>query len=329
MRIYKRGPVWWARWTEGGCTVRRTTGVRDRKAAQRTIDRWQRERADPQHHAAHKATVRSAAARFVEDLANEGLSDGTINMYECKSSHVVRLLGDVRLADLMHDAVSAYIKKREREGAHSHTVHRELTALRRILKSASYVGEFPRDPRSVIPKYSSGYKPRKRYLSCFEFAAVLEHLEPGRAAWICFIVATSARLGEARRAQRGDIARDYVALRGTKTDRSQRHVPIPSLFRGIVDRVLRDADGSPPLLLRPWGNMRRDIAAACKRVGCAPFTANDLRRTTGTWLLQLGVPIDVVAKVLGHASPAMLYKVYGQLGSDDLGRLIESRLLDA
>jgi integrase len=327
MRLYKRGPLWWARWTENGRTVRRTTGARDRKAAQRTIDRWQRERADPQYHAAHQATVRSAAERFIRELVDEHLRAGTLNMYACKASHVVRLLGDVRLVALEHERVKQFVHEREAEGAHSHTIHRELTTLRRILRSASKAREFPREPRSVIPKFSAGYVPRTRYLSCFELYAVLDVLPPYRGAWLAFIVATSARLGEAMRAQRGDIGRESIQLRGTKTAGALRRVPVVTMLRPLVERVLRDADGNAPMLLRPWLNMRRDIAIACKRVGCAPFTPNDLRRTTGTWLLQLGVPIDVVAKVLGHASPSMLYKVYGQLGAEDLGRLIQSRLL--
>ncbi len=326
MRLYKRGSYWWARWTEKGRTERKTTGCSDRKAAGLVLKRWERERADPQHHAANQATIASAAKRFLGELGDENLSAGSINMYECKVRHVVRILGDVRLVEFEYAHSKRFVDQRELDGAHSHTVHRELTALRRILKSAARAGEFTKQPQSVLPKYAAGYVPRKRYLSCFEFGAVLEHMEPERAAWLCFIVSTSARLGEAKRAQRGDIGRDTIMLRGTKTARSQRTVPILSMFRPLVDRVVRDADGRSPTLLRPWGNIRRDIARACERVGCDPFTPNDLRRTTGTWLLQLGVPIEVVAKILGHASTSMLYRVYGQLGAEDLGRLVEARI---
>ena len=328
MRLYKRGPVWWARWTEDGVTKRRSTKCRDRLAAQLVVRKWERQRADPDHAAANEATVASAATRFLKELARERVADGTVNMYRCKAGHVCRLLGDVKLANLDHAAVMRFVDAREREGAHSHTVHRELTALRRILRSAQRAREFGRDPRSVLPRYAAGYVPRTRYLSCFEFAAVCGHLEPERAAMLCFIVATGCRCGEAVRAERDDVEPDgFVRLRGSKTKGSKRRVPVPSIFRGLLDQATRDGGGPPPLLFRRWPNMRRDIAAACRRAGAEPFTANDLRRTTGTWLLQLGVPMEIVAKVLGHASTAMLYRVYGQLAAEDLGRLIEARLL--
>lgn len=328
MRLYKRGDVWWVSYTERGATVRKSLRTADREAARLVVQRWERERADPQHHAANEATVRTALERFLKDLPQDVPNPRTRNMYECKARHLDRLLGRVRLLDLDADLVrDAYVSIREGEGAHSHTVHRELTTLRLALRKAWQRKLIKRDPRELLPRYGSGYEPRTRYLSCFELAAVMDHLEPERAAMLAFIVATSARLGEVRRARRDDVRSDSIVLHGTKTATSKRVVPVVSIFRSLVDRAVRDGSGKPPLLFHPWGNMRRDVARACRRVGCAPFTANDLRRTTGTWLLQLGVPMEVVAKIMGHASTAMLYRVYGQLGSDDLGRLVESRLL--
>lgn len=328
MRLYKRGTVYWVRWTENGVTVRRSLKTEDKTAAGLLLRRLERERADPAYAAAHQATIRSAAARFLKELEREKVAAGTLNMYACKVGHVVRLLGDVRLSELTNSSrATAFVEQREAETAHSHTIHRELTALRRILQSAARAGEFSRDPRAVLPRYSAGYIPRTRNLSPFEFFAVLDHLEPERAAMLCFMAATGCRLGEVRRARREDIEQDAVRLQGTKTARSKRVVPIARVFRPLMERALRDATGLSPVLFHPWGNMRRDIARACARVGCAPFTANDVRRSAGSWLLRLGVSMEVVAKFLGHASTAMVYKVYGQLGAGDLGALIDARLL--
>ena len=329
MRLYKRGPVWWARWTENGATRKKSTRCRDRAAANLVARQWERQRADPDHAAANQTTVGDALTRFLTELKHEDLSDHTRKMYRLKGGHVRRLLGGVLLAELDHDRVLRYVREREHEGAHTHSVHRELTTLRRSLSSARRGRLFGRDPRSVLPRYSAGYVPRTRYLSCFELAAVMAHLDPGRAAFLGFIVATSARLGEARRARREDIGPESIVLRGTKTARSRRVVPIVRLFRGLVDAARKDGDGDKQqgMLFARWGNIRRDILRACARAGCEPFTPNDLRRTTGTWLVQLGVPMEIVAKIMGHASTAMLYRVYGQLGAEDLGRLVDARLL--
>ena len=63
MRLYKRGQIWWVRWSEGGRKVCKSTGCTDKKAADIALRRWQRERADPNHAAAHQATVRGLGLR--------------------------------------------------------------------------------------------------------------------------------------------------------------------------------------------------------------------------------------------------------------------------
>jgi integrase len=75
---------------------------------------------------------------------------------------------------------------------------------------------------------------------------------------------------------------------------------------------------SPPRL-----RSRRQVA---KRAGIPHFSSNDLRRTCATWLVKRGVSFNLTAKVMGQASTFMLTKVYGQLDSDDVGRLINERL---
>lgn len=324
MRLYKRADIWWLGWFENGREFRKSTKCTDKKAAQLVFNRVQRERADPTHAAAHSATVASAAARFLKEKRKTCRSDGTLNMYECKTGHVVRLLGEVRLSELSHAKVLEYTERREAETASPHTVHRELTALRLLLKSAARAGEFGKDIKSILPSYSARYEPRTRWLTEDEMLAVCEHLEPSRAAVIAFMLATSARFSEAFRARRGDIQATGIVIRGTKTARAKRVVPAMSMFWPYLAFAMQHADGPGELMFSPWTNLRRDVARASHRAGLAStFTPNDLRRSTATWLVKRGVPLNLIAKVMGHASTAMLERVYGQLDHGDVGRLIE------
>lgn len=325
MRLYLRGKVWWIAWYEGGVEVRKSTKETSRKLAGLHLRRWQRDAADPSYSTAYEASVASAAGRFLREIRAEGKAAGTVNMYACKVRHVVQLLGRRKLRDINHDHVLEYITTREAEGAAHHTIHRELTALRRILKSASRVKEFTRDVGSVLPKYAARYVPRTRNLTRAEVDAVMAHLPPERAAIVAYAIATASDLGSLQRAQRDDVEATAVIVHGTKTKNRHRRIPRVSLFADLLDFAIQHADGTPPLMFRPWGNMRRDIAAACKRAGIPTFTSNDLRRTAATWLVKRGVALNVAAKFMGHASTAMLQKVYGQLDTSDVGRLIEER----
>jgi Phage integrase family len=51
-------------------------------------------------------------------------------------------------------------------------------------------------------------------------------------------------------------------------------------------------------------------------------TANDLRRTFASLLVQAGTPLDVVARLLRHTSTAMVYRVYGQHTTESLEKLV-------
>jgi integrase len=69
-----------------------------------------------------------------------------------------------------------------------------------------------------------------------------------------------------------------------------------------------------PSLFPPWGHVRRDPAATCERAGIAKISCNDFRRTFATSLAEQGGPEAVTASLLGHASTAMVRRVYAQIG---------------
>jgi len=68
--------------------------------------------------------------------------------------------------------------------------------------------------------------------------------------------------------------------------------------------------------------MGRDLPAAAKRAGVPRVTANDLRRTFASWLVQAGVSLYVVSRLLGHKSTRMVELVYGQLDDATLAAAI-------
>jgi integrase len=323
VRLYlkKRGAVWWA---FGGRDFRKSTGHTDERKAQVVLNRWQRELDDPTHYRANKATVASAAERFMSELHAAGTNPSTIRFYEVKVRHVVAGLGHVKLNDLDHAKVLRYTQEREKAGAHPHTVHRELTALRRTLKSAARANEFGRDWKGVLPEYSSRYEPRKEWLTAEEVWNVIGSLDPKRGAAVAFILATASDFSPAFMARREDVKAKSVMVWGTKTATRKREVPRVSMFDPFLRYAVEHGDGEGGLLLSPWTNMPRDLRRACRRAGVTEVTARSLRRSAATWLVKAAVPFSVAAKFLGHASTAMLMKVYGQLDAADVGRLIES-----
>ena len=78
------------------------------------------------------------------------------------------------------------------------------------------------------------------------------------------------------------------------------------------------AGGTAGLLFAPWGNVRRGLLEACSRAGIAPCSPNDLRRTFANWMVEAGVPLYIVAQLMGHKDTRMLERVYGRQRTDQL-----------
>lgn len=248
----------------------------------------------------------------------------TVRFYAVKASHVLRLLGDVRLSAISHDRVLRYITDREAEGGHTHTIHRELTTLRLILKSAQRAKEFAGDPKATIPKYRTGYVPRTDWRTPEELWAVIAELDQNRGAAVAYCVATASDYSPLFTSRRADVEAKVIHVRGTKTGNRKRQVPRVKMLDVFVRHAL--AYGGEDLLFEPWTNMPRDLERACKRAGVPKFTARTLRRSVATWMVKAGVPYEVVAKFMGHAGTAMLFRVYGVMAPEDVGGLIDQRL---
>ena len=326
VRSYKRGRIWWLEWYDDGVKRRESTKCRDAKAAEAYRRRRERELADPTHAAADQATVESAAARFLTQIKKaKTKSDATIGFYECKVGHVVRLLGTRRLSKLDAGDVERFTDQRLEETASRNTIHKELVALRQILKSAALARELPRDPRSIIPAWSAEYMPKSDHRTLDEVLATIAHLEPARGARIAWLMASGGRRKEAELAERDDLVDGLLLIRGTKTPGSWRRVRIVSALKPFMDYALEHGENSGRLF-KPWASLRRDLHAACARAGVRAFGPNEIRHSFATFFAKRNVPLHLLAKMLGHGSTLMLEKVYANLDAEDVGMLVEARL---
>jgi len=247
---------------------------------------------------------------------------GTHDTCGADNTHGVAQRIPFRLAGLDAADVDRYISQRRREEAAESTIAKELVTLRAALKLARRRKIWFGDPAAVCPiGFAPEYKPRTRALSREEMQKLLPQLIPDHAARVAFIVATSACWGETERAKRADVDEGCcrVFIRGTKRTTRRRTVPVVSDEGvGLLRHALENAEGEGEMLFRPWGNVRRDLRAACKRAGIEPCSPNDLRRTFAHWLRNLGMPIELISPAMGHADTRMVERVYGRLPIDDL-----------
>jgi integrase len=341
VRIYRRGAVYYGVYWQSGQRVRRSTGCHDKKAAEAVVRQWERDAADPGHAAARDATLSTVINNYCV-AAESGtrarrIARSTEKSYRTKLGHLIRLLEHeadryqpLALALLEARRVHAYITQRRSEGVSDHTIHKELVALRAVLRQAREDGLWRGEIDAVIPRnFSRNYRPRSRFLTEDEAERLLGELRDDRAAVVAFMIATGAEWSAVQRARRGDVASDRgsVLLRGTKNLHRQRKVPIESdAQRRLLAFALAHANGHEELLFDDWTNVRRDIHAACRRAGIAPCSPHDLRRTFASWMVRLGVPPYLIGKMLGHTSSKMAETIYAQLRPEDLAGLVRGAI---
>ena len=234
---------------------------------------------------------------------------------------------DFRLARFESAAVvSNYIHTRRQEGASDTTTEKEINTLRSALILAKKAGLWSGALDAVIPaSFSPKYKPKERGLTRDEFLSLLPHLPPDSAAAAAFIVATSAEDAALRTATRSDLPdendpRPRVHVRGTKTDKRNRFVPIISDEQWVLlEFVRRYAQGPDHQLFGKLSNLRRDLEQASKRANIPHVWPHSLRKAAGQLLIDLHVPLELVSRVMGHADTRITETVYDRVRDEDLG----------
>lgn len=290
-----------------------STGCRTKAAAQEWLKAREFIAANPAHHAANEATL----GKWVERVNAEKRrrrSEGTQKFYEQKCAHLIRFFGkDAPMSSITPGSVDDYTEQRRIEGAAHYTVSKEFTALRQVLKRASRAGEYNRDIATVFPpEFGLGYTPRVRVLMPDEEPKLKEKLGALQWAASCFIISTGARFGELMRAKPEDYdPEDHsVHLHGTKTKGADCVIP-------IIGDVFADYWTTANAWLLQHGSFEaqrisKDLGEAAKKAGIPHLSANDLRRTCATRLIEAGADPYLVSKITRHTDLQMLRKVYDQ-----------------
>lgn len=321
VRLYRRGKTWWC-WGLHASGKRwwRSTHQQDRRAAElaaREIERRLAGASDVPETKAQSVTVGAALQALHSSLRRGERSLQTGDYYDRKLGHVARVFGRARdLRELDTSDVEAYADTRRSEGAARATIAKEIGALRTAMRRAGLAA--PRLPDEL----RGAYQPRERWLTREEYARLLLALAPERREYVIAYVHTGVRESELYAITAADVTHDELFVRGTKTARSRRRVPLSPDAAAVLTRRADTRRDAP--LFAVWRNARRDLRAACARSSMPPVSHNDLRRTFASWLAIAGVSPLVVARLLGHASTRMVEQVYARLDRATLHHAVQA-----
>jgi len=187
------------------------------------------------------------------------------------------------------------------------TINRSLGTLKKALTLAF-------DKRMTAHNYGADIKREREhnerdvFLTIDEVKAVADHASAQVRAAIWMALYTGCRRGEILALTQHDIGADTLTIRAvtTKTQKA-RMVPIVAPLRPWLAYV--------PLAINFEG-LKTGFRRARVAAGMPHVTFHDLRRSCGTLMIQAGVDLYVVSKLLGHSSVAVTQKRYGLLQID-------------
>jgi integrase len=187
------------------------------------------------------------------------------------------------------------------------TINKSLGTLKKALRLAYDRGTIPTnygDSIRLLPENNV----RTSALTLAQVQALADCASENVRAAIWISVYTGCRRGEIIGIRADDIGPDSIILRSGMT-KTAKHRAIPII---------------PPL--RPWlkylplkigrGGVEGGFRDARIKAKLPQFTFHDLRRSCAVLMLQAGVPMHVIAKLLGHSSTRVTEARYAHVQLD-------------
>jgi len=320
VRLLKRGPYYYARFTDGGkrreVALRVGNKVPAESKAKQINDAL--ENGDPWEWVLGRQPkgARTFAEVMIEFLAKgTRWSQATIDSTKSSRNRLLADLGHLPVGDVDATAIEAYLARRRDEGKSKGTRNRELAILKAILKIAFAWGYVPRNAAAEVTTEREGKKQPQPYTRV-ETARLLADLQPQHREIATLYLHTGLRRGEMMKLRWADVDWEArtIAIRKPKND-DDRTIPLSRPAFDILQKRRREWDKerqSGVVDLRVYGesgDIRQVLNRAAVRVGIEEGRRHRLqhrlRDTCATTLLDAGVALDRVQVILGHRDIGM------------------------
>jgi integrase len=238
MSLYKRGKVWWYKFTFASQTIRETSKSSSKTLA-RDAERIRRREVEEGFNGVQKAAraqLFSVAAERWLQIKRTHLAPRSVNIEQHNLKHLKPVFGAMLLTDITADDVAIYQSRRLNEGASPKTVNLEVGTVRAILKRNRLWGNVQPDVRMLKTRDDVG-----RALTQDEECALLAACRESRSASLYIAVeialTTCMRYSEIRllRWEQINLAKGELRVGKSKTEYGDgRVIPLSERLKSIV-----------------------------------------------------------------------------------------------
>lgn len=272
------------------------------------------------------------AAQHMADAELHQSSYSTTEMYMRR--HIVTRWGRVRLTDIDPRAVAQWLAGKREEGLAPATVEKIRAIFGRSFELGLRwnVPGCERNPAKGVPRKPLN-NARKRFVTAEEAARLVAAAEASRnkqlAAVVQLLLLTGMRVSELLSAkwETVDVERRTLFVPTSKTGRS-RHVPLAQAAVDVIGRLPRPEKAvylfpGPKDPSKHLTTIKHGWQTARTAAGLADLRIHDLRHSAASFMVNSGVDLFAVGKVLGHASYQSTQR-YSHLANDTLLAAVEA-----
>ena len=213
------------------------------------------------------------------------------------------LLGDLDISDVDVSVMDRLSEQLQGEGLGPASINRHLSALSKLLRWAEARGGIGKAPKAPFRREPRG---RSRVLSSEETTKVLSWFDQNAArpyrAFICFLLETGLRCGEAHSLRWEDVSKDrsaryWVTPKDTKNG-DPRSVPLSR----AAYQAMKTACAPDQVFAKVNRNTLSHLWAACRNELALDreLVIHSLRHSRASILVNAGVPIAHIQAWLGH-----------------------------
>ena len=330
--IYKRGKVWWIRYSGlDGKQKRESAGTDSFKDAETKLA--ERKQAigkgeEPEIKRIPNHSFRELSERYLSWIKGRQRSAKTKGYI---IGQLLSLYGDMplkRFNTAIVDQLQTDLISKEYKPASNNKITNILKHMFNKAVEWEMVGsEALKRIRKVKPLRDEGK--RLRYLSIEECNALINACDNHLKPIVVTALNTGMRKGEILNLKwdQVDLKHGFILLDKTKNG-DRREIPINKTLEALfLDKNLIRRIDIPHVFYdsitgKPYKNVKRSFYTACKRVGIRDFHFHDLRHTFASHLVMSAVDITTVSRLLGHKSLSMTLR-YSHLAPSHMVRAVD------
>jgi integrase len=301
------------RFTYQGQQVRRSTSTTDRRLAEAILGKVRAQIVEGRFFETLEEKTRTFDELMTRFLAEHAAKKSEPRHYRGYFNNLKAFFGGRTLAEITQKLIAEYKALRYAAGLKPASINRELASLKKAFNLAVREWEWCREnPVSKVSMERENNK-RDRWLSVEEEPRLLQGCAPWLYAIVIFALHTGMRMGEILELTwRGvDFSRRTVMVVRSKNG-ERRTIPVNETVLSVLKQKSKVRSLRTDLVFcsqvftsMESGHLRRSFRLALGRAKIEDFHFHDLRHTFATRLVQAGVDLYKVQRLLGHKSPIM------------------------